>query len=434
MYTFIGSGTYGCVFRRCETDVADHASGHVVKVVKREHKRKLDGNAEIGIMRRLAAVDPKGMYTSTLLDVHKVPGQLVAHYWVVKQFESDSTSSDDTDDTDDTDGTDGTDADADVKVKSKQLAMIVMTNVGQPLRDQIREDFHGLTVSATLRKAVGTFASLLRALAALHAHGVFHFDLNGGNLMVEGVHRLGRFIDFGGFDMMKRLVLDGNFETRYPIYFNPFDGLVLTQIRWQDLVAAGGGPGGPGGPLPPPTFMVARMVKEYAVCYKLNRRKIRELCDPGSVSAGVGGAAGASDVPPLPRFLEVHPFPCPDTKEAVTEVFTRNCEYWASALQTNQWGAFDVYALALTFADTVNHHCTRAYMRKVGKNARAMLNAVQSQILHPMSRPLTASRFTAIKAWEAARALCAEFKIAIPPLPPGPPGPPEPPEHVPEPE
>jgi hypothetical protein len=462
---------FSCKPAACDGDDTATAAKHVCKVVKREHKRKLDGNAEVAVMRHLTTVDPQGAYTASLVEVRKVSRKLATHSMVYEQFkcdlDSDGTDSEDgedstedgedggEDDSVDSEGTDDTDytdrrSDAmraeNAKARSKKLAMIAMTNVGRPLREQFHRDLPRLKPPAALRKAVGAFASLLRGLAVLHANKVFHFDLNGGNLMVDS-RGLGRFIDFGCFDMMRRLVLDNNYETRYPIYINPFDGLVLNQVRWHTLevavVAAGAGSGlgsepgtgtgtGPGtGPEtgaakagcfamqlkaygPSPTFDVVRMAKEYGKCYKTSLYKIRALCSPQSIPSEF-----ATDTPTPPRYLEVHPLPRPDlTREdtkALQDLFRRNCEFWVNAMQSAQWGAFDVYGLALSFVDSVNYHCCRTHtFSKLGSDTQGMLTALQDRVLHPMSRPLAAIRFTAADAWAAVKTLCDEYEIAIP--------------------
>jgi hypothetical protein len=371
------------VFAMEEAGGAERSPPLVAKVVLRDNKAVLDGNTEVAVMRHLRTVDPVGAYTPLLVDVRPVPPELATNVHVKDMFMSRKKR----------------------WVDANALAMIVMGRVGRPFPKYVKWRLKTVGTEAGLPQAVGAFASMARALAALHGHAIFHCDLNSGNLMVDD-GGLGRFIDFGCSSFLQRLVLDDNYEDGYPMYINPFDGLVLAQVKNAVLVAAD--PDAPAIGLrlspsnPAVTFDVPKMVTQYTTWHRdhetvqyYRRMKLEKR-----------------------TVVTVHIPPCPSTTQ---DIFTQNCEYWVAALRANQWGPFDVYALGASFANSVNI-CFQPSKgiftyNKLTEPTVRLLHAVGA-VVRTMTNPVAAARPTAAAVWDALQALCADFGVDIPPTPP----------------
>jgi hypothetical protein len=185
----------------------------VSKVVK-----KHEVASELATMKYLKAIDPQGKYTAQFLGVcdAALGASLAADGCVRTKF-------------------------ADPRTGALQpMTMISMAAAGRPLADDFEDAMRRGTLEAAVKRAVGAFASLVRALAFVHSRGVFHIDINSGNMLVDG-SGLGRFIDFGGAQNIEYLV-GRRYQKDMPLYLNPFDGVVIgTMMLARRLVMPAAG-------------------------------------------------------------------------------------------------------------------------------------------------------------------------------------------------
>jgi hypothetical protein len=375
---YLAEGTHGCVFWdiKCPQGVSGLPIPATVKVVSKVVKK--DASVpEVAVMRHLQTVDPEGQYTATLLGVcDGYPKSLRDNTCIRTKFAG-----------------------------LTPTTMITMAAVGRPLHAYFNSKVHAGGIDAAVKLVMGAFASLVRALSVLHDNGVFHFDLNTGNMLVDD-SGMGRIIDFGSADFLGGMILGGEYsvgspyEPAYPMYINPFDGLVLTQVAAQEpLQVPTDGATNPMALLRvmmPTAFGVEKMTQNYAMWAMRSSVEIAKTTHPGS---GL--------------FLTVHPLPSKLEIFTLRDIFTANVAHWRVAVAAQQWGAMDVYALAMSFVQSLQ---TLRKDTPLSKASVDLLAALQSELLHPMTDPYAAARLTARQAWTAITALCATHSVAIPPL------------------
>jgi len=375
---YLAEGTHGCVFRdiKCPQGVNGLPISSTSKVVSKVVEK--DASVpEVAVMRHLQTVDPGGQYTATLLGVcDGYPRSLHGNTCIRTKFAG-----------------------------LTPTTMITMAAVGRPLHAYFNSKVYAGGIDAAVKLVMGAFASLVRALSVLHDNGVFHFDLNTGNMLVDD-SGMGRIIDFGSADFLGGMILGGEYsvgspyEPAYPMYINPFDGLVLTQVAVQKpLQVPTDGATNPMALLRvmmPTAFVVDRMTQNYIVWATRSSGEIAKTTHPTS---GL--------------FLTVHPLPSKLEIFALHDIFTANVAYWRATVAAQQWGAMDVYALAMSFVQSLQ---TLRKDTPLSKASVDLLAAVQSKLLYPMTDPYAAARLTARQAWAAITALCATHSVAIPPL------------------
>lgn len=365
----LGEGTYGCVYKHAPCPDDPPGLDTVSKVVETSA-----AGAEIATMEALRAMDPDGNFSVRYLSACKVPPALFAIIDKPKPGKPQGNC-------------------ISTKFVAKGLAttMLSMTNGGHTWNQYIAAKLELTSFArevpfAALKRVVGTFASLVRALAFFHGHHMFHFDLNGGNQVVDSAG-LGRLIDFGGMDFLQRLVLEGNYNpVEYPAYFSPFDCLPLAVH-------------GIGKPVP-----VEDLLKYYQRWWDaLWLKEELQYLYKGPLKCEFPRAALASE-------LGVD-----DLRKILVDLFTANTATWDAALKEPRvpWGPLDVFAIAVTFIRQVNIAC--AYNR-LEKAAVPFMAAIQG-VLSGMVNLLTAARLTAAKAFAQLEEVCATFDCTIPPVP-----------------
>jgi hypothetical protein len=376
-------------------DASKRPDGVVAKILRSE-----DALLEQAAMEQLRAADPSGMYSAVLLEACDVPG--------TAEFDAEATDC----------------------IRSKFamrsatavrpiLRALTMSNVGKPLLKYMQDlktatdatlattDLHlQMDVHVDMYKTVvAVFATAVRALAHFHAHGLYHYDLNMGNVVVDGAG-VARLIDFGGVAFRDRLLIgckpeysrapDGSLVTKevpkeqydiYPMllfaaYLNPFDLMVLFGFKSAANLAANLRT--PGLNVEDKHMWFYRLV-DYWYCNHVQNLR---------------------DVPRVLRHVVVI-----DDPAAFDAVFDANVAWWTTPGDA-KWGAFDVYSLAYSFALATNLPVakSRASPFPVANDLAALLVA--------MVNPQTDKRPTAQQAWIAVQALCAAHGVVVPPASP----------------
>jgi hypothetical protein len=391
----VGKGTYGCVVAGMTCDASKRPDGVVAKILRSE-----DALLEQTAMEQLRAADPSGMYSAVLLEACDVPG--------TAEF----------------------DAEAAECIRSKfamrsatavrpTLRALTMSNAGKPLLKFLQDlqaatnatlaatDLHlQMDVHVDMYKTVITvFATAVRALVHFHAQGLYHYDLNMGNVVVDGAG-VARLIDFGGTTFRDRLLIGCKPEYRraadgsvvaaevpkeqydiYPMllfaaYLNPFDLMVLFGFKSAANLAANLRT--PGRNVEDKHMWFYRLVDYWYCNHVQNLRDVPEV---------------------LRRAVVV------DDPVAFEAVFDANVAWWTTPGDA-KWGAFDVYSLAYSFALATNLPVNRkgASLFPIAKDLAALLVA--------MVHPQTDKRPTAQQAWLAVQTLCAAHGVVVPPASP----------------
>jgi hypothetical protein len=366
----LAEGTYGCVFKgvACPgTVVGPGGTGVVSKVVE-----KAASAAEVAIMRHVLTADPTGQYTAKFLNVcDRLPLEVQGNACIRTKFAGAATT------------------------------MITMEAAGQPLHSYFAEKVRKVGLDQAVVLAVSAFATLVRALAEMHRNGVFHFDLNTGNMLVDS-KGVGRLIDFGNADFLSTIVLNGMYDAAatpsYPMYINPFDGLLLTQIKLKAPLAVPSTGTNPMETLRadvqlPRLWDVGAAMRAYSKWYTIDTKEIRETTAQTPTSA----------------YLMVPPLPAPGTTH-LRDIYEQNGRHWAVAVQLGLWGAMDVYALAVSFVQSMWD------LRRTARLSAAtnkLLGDVQ-QLLNDMTNPCASLRPSAHDAYKTISDLCARHNVPIP--------------------
>jgi serine/threonine protein kinase len=278
-------------------------------------------------------------------------------------------------------------------IEEYEGAMITMANVGVPLHSAFNTWVDTLGADSAVVNAVGVLACLLRALVFLHRHSIFHCDIGPGNIMVDAGN-VGRFIDLGNVELLSRIVLNGRFQEIFeedgmPFYDNAFDGLLLSQVQ---------------GTLEPgkntTEFLQIKLPAAFDVA--------------GALAAHTSWGKRQALPTQTQTLLSVTPLPDSDQ---VRDVFVENAAYWGAAAKAKNFGAFDIYALAITFADSLKTHLNPSSAR-VSAETLAIIDQLRSTVLLPMTVPVASERPTASQAFATVKDLCGKFGILIPaPIP-----------------
>jgi hypothetical protein len=301
------------------------------------------------------------------------------------------------------------------KFRRTDSLVLITLAANDTLRKRYTSTIDVLGLDNGIQGAVTTFATLLRGLAYLHSQGVFLVNIAPECLREDDLNN-GRFLHAEeGLYYLQNSVLGGAYTATYPLFANPFDCLVLAKCaRVQQGPAA----------LPDalnlnpwrrvqlraPRVDVGLLAKQFAA-WKLaniaNRAFDSVYAVNGTLARPRYSDEAVSDVPDTVLPLLV----LPDEPGAVVDVFAANTEYWATPKPN--WGALDVFGLAVAFTAVINS----ASPDSLSQKTRNLLSDLKACVLDRMTVLKAADRCTAAEAWTAMRNVAVTFVGAVPRVP-----------------